>query len=91
MQEKEKMLQGILYDANYDEALRKDRANCKLLCQEYNQINYEDEEEDNSEIIKKRTELLLMKIVLNLSKKESIFTYLIFKKKLLNVSLKEKK
>ena len=30
-----------------------------------------------------------MKIVLNLSKKESIFTYLIFKKKLLNVSLKE--
>ena len=41
MQEKDKMLNGLLYDANYDEALKRDRINCKSLCQEYNKISYD--------------------------------------------------
>lgn len=52
MQEKDKMLNGLLYDANYDEALKKDRINCKLLCQEYNKINYDNFEKRNA-LIKK--------------------------------------
>ena len=38
MTEKEKMLEGLLYDANYDEALLKERNVCKDMCYEYNQI-----------------------------------------------------
>lgn len=52
MQEKEKMLQGLIYDANYDEALKRDRINCKLLCQEYNKISYDNFEKRNA-LIKK--------------------------------------
>ena len=38
MTEKEKMQQGLLYDANYDEELLAARAKCKDLCFAYNQI-----------------------------------------------------
>ena len=36
MTEKEKMLAGVIYDANYDECLLIERAKCKDLCHEYN-------------------------------------------------------
>lgn len=38
MTEREKMEQGLLYDANYDEELLKERAICKDLCFAYNQL-----------------------------------------------------
>ena len=38
MNEKEKMLQGLLYDANYDKALIAERIKCKALCFEYNNL-----------------------------------------------------
>lgn len=39
MTEKEKMLNGELYDANYDENLFKERIEAKELCFQYNHIN----------------------------------------------------
>lgn len=39
MNEKEKMLSGQLYDANFDEALIKDRIKCKTLCHQYNSLS----------------------------------------------------
>lgn len=42
MNEKEKMLNRLIYDAFADEELVKDRAKCKLLCQKYNNTEYED-------------------------------------------------
>ena len=36
MTEKEKCAAGILYDANYDENLLKERDRCKDICFEYN-------------------------------------------------------
>ena len=39
MTEKEKMLNGELYDANYDENLLKERIEAKELCFQYNHIN----------------------------------------------------
>ena len=42
MNEKEKMLSGLLYDANYDKSLIEERIKCKKLCQEYNNIPYDD-------------------------------------------------
>ncbi|MCL2011387.1 MAG: sugar O-acetyltransferase [Cystobacterineae bacterium] len=36
MTEKEKMLAGMLYDANYDKELADERLRCKDLCHEYN-------------------------------------------------------
>ena len=38
MTEKEKMLAGLLYDANYNEALMEERLKCKDLCYEFNQL-----------------------------------------------------
>lgn len=38
MTEKEKMLAGMLYDANYDSALIAERLECKELCRDYNDI-----------------------------------------------------
>jgi len=38
MKEKEKMLAGMIYDSNYDEELLNERARCKDLCHEYNQL-----------------------------------------------------
>jgi len=42
MNEKEKMQNGLLYDANYDNSLKKERTKCKKLCQKYNNIPYDD-------------------------------------------------
>lgn len=38
MTEMEKMQQGLLYDANYDEELIQARTRCKDLCFEFNQM-----------------------------------------------------
>jgi len=48
MTEKEKMLKGELYNANYDEEIIKDRIKTQDLCFEYNNLkpsNYEKREE----------------------------------------------
>ena len=42
MTEKEKMLQHKMYDANYDDELKVDRAKCKCLCQKYNNLPVDD-------------------------------------------------
>ena len=39
MNEKEKMLKGMLYDANYDKSLIEERTKCKSLCYEYNNLH----------------------------------------------------
>jgi len=52
MTEREKMLAGLLYDANYNQELVDDRLKCKELCYEYNQLKPSQIEERNS-IIKK--------------------------------------
>lgn len=44
MTEKEKMLAGKLYDANYDTALLSERARAKDLCFEYNNLRPSDEQ-----------------------------------------------
>ena len=45
MNEKEKMIQGLLYDANYDKALSEERKKCKILCSKFNSTPYEDIEQ----------------------------------------------
>ena len=45
MNEKEKMLNGLLYDANYDKSLIDERIKCKSLCYEYNNLHPEKLEE----------------------------------------------
>lgn len=50
--EKEKMLSGILYDANYDKSLVDERIKCKSLCALYNDLPPADIEE-RSKTIKK--------------------------------------
>ncbi len=45
MNEKEKMIQGLLYDANYDKALFEERKKCKTLCSKFNSTPYEDIEQ----------------------------------------------
>ena len=44
MTEKEKMLRGELYDANYDKELIEDRRRCKTECQKFNTLPYNSEE-----------------------------------------------
>ena len=44
MTEKEKMLVGMLYDANYDEELLEERTKAKELCYDYNHLRPSDEE-----------------------------------------------
>ena len=47
MREKEKMANKMLYDANYDKELLRDRLDAKDLCYEYNQLkpsNIEEQE-----------------------------------------------
>ena len=43
MTEKEKMLNHMLYDANYDQDLKAERAKAKDLCYEYNQLHPSDQ------------------------------------------------
>lgn len=38
MTEKEKMLAGMIYDANYDKELLQERCDCKERCYDYNQL-----------------------------------------------------
>jgi len=38
MTEKEKMLNGMIYDANYDPQLISERQECKELCRDYNEL-----------------------------------------------------
>lgn len=38
MTEKEKMLEGLIYDANYDSQLIAERLECKELCRDYNEL-----------------------------------------------------
>ena len=38
MTEKEKMLAGMIYDANNDSALIEERLKCKELCRDYNDL-----------------------------------------------------
>lgn len=52
MTEKEKAMQGLLYDANYDKELLEERKKCKELCFQFNQLSPIMEEEQR-EIIKK--------------------------------------
>lgn len=52
MTEKEKMLAGMIYDANYNEELAEERRTAKDLCHEYNQL-YPSQEEKQREIMKK--------------------------------------
>jgi len=47
MTEKEKCAQGLLYNANYDPELIKERMQCKDLCLEYNQLKNTDTENRN--------------------------------------------
>lgn len=44
MTEREKMLEGLLYDANYNEEIVKEREKSKDLCYEYNQLRPSDSE-----------------------------------------------
>lgn len=44
MTEKEKMLNQMIYDANYDKELLKERVQAKELCYDYNQLHPSDEE-----------------------------------------------
>ena len=53
MTEKEKMLAGLIYDANYDEELLKERMKAKDLCFEYNYSVKPSEIEKQNEILKK--------------------------------------
>lgn len=39
MTEKDKMLAGMIYDANYDPLLIKERLRCKEMCHEYNSMS----------------------------------------------------
>ena len=52
MTEKEKMFNQMLYDANYDIELERERTACKVLCQQYNQLPIDDLE-NRHEFIKK--------------------------------------
>lgn len=38
MTEKEKMLGGMIYDANNDQQLIRERLECKELCRDYNEL-----------------------------------------------------
>ncbi|MDE6484169.1 MAG: sugar O-acetyltransferase [Duncaniella sp.] len=42
MTEKEKMLAGMIYDANYDKALIAERQDCKEMCRDYNDLRPKD-------------------------------------------------
>ena len=52
MTEKEKMLAGILYDANYDEALLQERIACKELCYDYNLLRPSQTEQQDTQMRK---------------------------------------
>ena len=53
MTEKEKMIAGMIYDANYDEELLRERTKAKELCHEYNYLVKPSEIEKQNKILKK--------------------------------------
>lgn len=62
MTEKEKCAEGLMYNANYDEELIRERIVCKDLCQDYNQIRSSDMESRSAkmkEIIEVKGEFLI--------------------------------
>ncbi|GHV11319.1 maltose acetyltransferase [Fibrobacterales bacterium] len=52
MTEKEKSAQGLLYNANYDSELMRERRFCKAMCYEYNNL-HPDKIGEREELIKK--------------------------------------
>ncbi len=52
MTEKEKAAAGLLYDANYDEELQKERIYCKDMCMEYNHLRFSQTEQQQTLIRK---------------------------------------
>ena len=52
MNEKDKMLNGLLYDGNYDKSLLDERIKCKTLCHTYNSLS-PDKTEERKSILKK--------------------------------------
>jgi len=42
MTEKDKMLKGLVYNANHDDELINERITCKELCEQYNKTSYSD-------------------------------------------------
>lgn len=62
MNEKEKMLKGVLYDANYDKNLINERKSCKILCSKFNNTPYEDS----------KTKQLILKQILGKTKENFI-------------------
>lgn len=52
MTEKEKMLKQLMYNANYDKELVKERARCKDMCYDYNALR-PSETEKQTELMKK--------------------------------------
>lgn len=48
MTEKEKMLRGMIYDANYDPQLIAERQNCKELCRDYNDLRPKETDSRNA-------------------------------------------
>ena len=48
MREKEKMLNGLMYDANYDKELADERIKCKCLCSRYNALSPDKTEKNYS-------------------------------------------
>lgn len=65
MTEKEKMLQGKWYDANFDEEIVQERLNAEELCFEFNQTNPKDN---------KRKEEILSKLLPNLQEECTILS-----------------
>ena len=53
MTEKEKMIAGMIYDANYDEELLRERTKAKELCHVYNYLVKPSEIEKQNKILKK--------------------------------------
>ena len=53
MTEKEKMIAGMIYDANYDEELLRERTKAKELCHEYNYLVKPSEIAKQNKILKK--------------------------------------
>lgn len=52
MTEKEKMLKGLIYDANYDSELIAERMECKELCRDYNDLRPKDMEARTALLLK---------------------------------------
>ena len=66
MTEKEKMLAGMIYDANYDKDLMQERLKCKDLCYEFNQLRPSRIEEQTRLIRDQRILLCIVTLLVRL-------------------------